>query len=184
MSNRPVTTKERILDAAEGLMLVKSFHSVGLNEILTAVQVPKGSFYHYFKSKEQFGVEMLKHYVADATAWKTRMLLSPEPEPDDKDAEMRASGEAGGFVLPFGKHAGQKIRDVPPPYLCWLMGVKRQRRDFVPVPVDSSNYIRSKQAATLAKVQAYLTWRCWTCGSQDVSFRRAQLCRACWHEFH
>lgn len=109
---------------------------------------------------------------------------SPEPEPDDKDAEMRASGEAGGFVLPFGKHAGQKIRDVPPHYLCWLMGVKRQRRDFVPVPVDSSNYIRSKQAATLAKVQAYLTWRCWTCGSQDVSFRRAQLCRACWHEFH
>lgn len=82
MSNRPVKTKERILDAAEGLMLVKSFHSVGLNEILTAVQVPKGSFYHYFKSKEQFGVEMLKHYVADATAWKTRMLLSPEPEPD------------------------------------------------------------------------------------------------------
>ena len=82
MINRPITTKERILDAAEGLMLVKSFHSVGLNEILTAVQVPKGSFYHYFKSKEQFGVEMLKHYVADATAWKTRMLLSPEPEPD------------------------------------------------------------------------------------------------------
>ena len=109
---------------------------------------------------------------------------SPEPEPDDRDSEMRASGEAGGFVLPFGKHAGQKIRDVPPPYLCWLMGVKRQRRGFVPVPVDSSNYVRSKQAATLAKVQAYLTWRCWTCGSQDVSFRRAQLCRACWHEFH
>jgi TetR/AcrR family transcriptional repressor of nem operon len=82
MSNRPVTTKERILDAAEGLMLAKSFHSVGLNEILTAVQVPKGSFYHYFKSKEQFGVEMLQHYVDGATAYKTRMLLAPVPEPD------------------------------------------------------------------------------------------------------
>lgn len=82
MSNRRVTTKERILDAAEGLMLIKSFHSVGLNEILAAVQVPKGSFYHYFKSKEQFGVEMLKHYVAGATAYKKRMLLSPVPEPD------------------------------------------------------------------------------------------------------
>ncbi len=80
MSDRPVTTKERILDAAEGLMLAKSFHSVGLNEILTAVQVPKGSFYHYFSSKEQFGVEMLKHYVAGATAYKTQMLLWPVPE--------------------------------------------------------------------------------------------------------
>jgi TetR/AcrR family transcriptional repressor of nem operon len=76
------TTKERILDAAEVLMLEKSFHSVGLNEILAAVKVPKGSFYHYFKSKEQFGVEMLKHYTANAIAYKTQMLLSASPEAD------------------------------------------------------------------------------------------------------
>lgn len=80
MSDR--TTKERILDAAEGLMLEKSFHSVGLNEILAAVKVPKGSFYHHFESKEQFGVEMLKHYVANSVAYKTRLLLSITPEPD------------------------------------------------------------------------------------------------------
>lgn len=72
------TTKERILEAAEEIMLQKSFHSVGLNEILTSVRVPKGSFYHYFKSKEQFGVELLRHYVADATAFKRRTLLSSE----------------------------------------------------------------------------------------------------------
>ena len=80
MSDR--TTKERILDAAEGLMLEKSFHSVGLTEILEAVKIPKGSFYHHFESKEQFGVELLKHYVADATVYKKEMLLSPTPEPD------------------------------------------------------------------------------------------------------
>lgn len=76
------TTKERILDAAEGLMLEKSFHAVGLNEILKAVKVPKGSFYHHFESKEQFGVEMLRHYVAHSTAYKSKLLLSVEPEPD------------------------------------------------------------------------------------------------------
>lgn len=76
------TTKERILAAAEGLMLEKSFHSVGLSEILKAVKVPKGSFYHHFESKEQFGVELLKHYVAESTAYKTGLLLPPSPEPD------------------------------------------------------------------------------------------------------
>ncbi|MDD5200406.1 MAG: TetR/AcrR family transcriptional regulator [Terrimicrobiaceae bacterium] len=76
------TTRERILDAAEAIMLQESFHSVGLNRILAAVKVPKGSFYHYFESKEQFGVEMLKHYVANATAYKTRILLSTSPEED------------------------------------------------------------------------------------------------------
>jgi len=62
------STKQRILEAAEALMLAKSFHSVGLTEILTTVQVPKGSFYHYFPSKEQFGVELISHYLSEHTA--------------------------------------------------------------------------------------------------------------------
>ena len=36
---------------------------MGLNEILAAAAVPKGSFYHYFKSKELFGEAMLADYV-------------------------------------------------------------------------------------------------------------------------
>ena len=82
MSTATATTKERILDAAEEIMLQKSFHSVGLNEILAAVKVPKGSFYHYFQSKEQFGVELLRHYVKEASAFKRRLLLGSELEAD------------------------------------------------------------------------------------------------------
>lgn len=88
MSTATATTKERILDAAEEIMLQKSFHSVGLNEILTAVKVPKGSFYHYFQSKEHFGVELLRHYVAGASAWKRRVLLSTDQEPNPFDRLM------------------------------------------------------------------------------------------------
>jgi TetR/AcrR family transcriptional repressor of nem operon len=75
-------TKERILDAAEELMWEKSFHSVGLNEILKAVGVPKGSFYHYFESKEHFGVELLNHYFREATHRTSDMLLNRETEAD------------------------------------------------------------------------------------------------------
>ena len=71
-------TKERILDAAEEIMWKRSFHSVGLNEILKAVGVPKGSFYHWFESKEHFGVELLKHYIAEATGEKNHALVSAE----------------------------------------------------------------------------------------------------------
>jgi len=74
------TTKERILEAAEELMLTKSFHSVGLNEILSAVRVPKGSFYHYFSSKEQFGVELIAHYVREHTA-RLRKFFSEAETP-------------------------------------------------------------------------------------------------------
>ncbi len=63
-------------------MLERSFHSVGLNQILSAVNVPKGSFYHYFKSKEQFGVEMLRHYAKGANAQRWQMLLNSDIEAD------------------------------------------------------------------------------------------------------
>ncbi|HEY2341641.1 MAG TPA: TetR family transcriptional regulator C-terminal domain-containing protein [Chthoniobacteraceae bacterium] len=74
----PPSTKTRILEAAEEIMLAKSFHSVGLNEILAAVKVPKGSFYHYFESKEQFGVELLRHYVDEHTARLRKVLLESQ----------------------------------------------------------------------------------------------------------
>lgn len=74
-------TKERILEAAEVIMLTKSFHSVGLAEILAAVQVPKGSFYHHFSSKEQFGVELISHYVAAHTGALQRMQVEKNVAP-------------------------------------------------------------------------------------------------------
>jgi len=55
-------TKQHVLDVAKEIILGKGFAAAGLNEILSAAGVPKGSFYHYFKSKEQFGDEMLKDY--------------------------------------------------------------------------------------------------------------------------
>ncbi|HEY8117764.1 MAG TPA: TetR/AcrR family transcriptional regulator [Methylophilaceae bacterium] len=55
-------TRQQILDTAKNIILGKGFSAVGLNEILTSAGVPKGSFYHYFKSKEQFGDALLEDY--------------------------------------------------------------------------------------------------------------------------
>jgi len=55
-------TRQQILDTAKGIILGKGFAAVGLNEILSTAGVPKGSFYHYFKSKEQFGDALLEDY--------------------------------------------------------------------------------------------------------------------------
>ncbi len=76
MKKKP--TKACILEAAESLMLEQSFHSVGLKQLLDAVKVPKGSFYYYFESKDQFGAELIHHYMKEGSAFKREMLLNPE----------------------------------------------------------------------------------------------------------
>lgn len=58
-------TRQHILDTSFELLLRKSFVGVGLQEILKACDVPKGSFYHYFASKEAFGCALLEQYMAD-----------------------------------------------------------------------------------------------------------------------
>lgn len=57
-------TREHLLATGEQLSLQLGFTGMGLSELLRTAGVPKGSFYHYFPSKEAFGVEMLKRYYA------------------------------------------------------------------------------------------------------------------------
>lgn len=46
-------------------MAAKGFSAVGLNEILTAASVPKGSFYNDFSSKDALGEALPDDYFAD-----------------------------------------------------------------------------------------------------------------------
>jgi TetR/AcrR family transcriptional repressor of nem operon len=57
--------RDHILAAGQQIMAAKGFSAVGLNEVLTAADVPKGSFYHYFGSKEGFGEALLESYFED-----------------------------------------------------------------------------------------------------------------------
>lgn len=38
------------------------YNGVGLKEVLSQCQVPKGSFYHYFDSKEDYVAQVVEHY--------------------------------------------------------------------------------------------------------------------------
>lgn len=55
-------TIENILEIGTNLILQKGYNHVGLQEILKTANIPKGSFYHYFKSKEDFGIKVIQYY--------------------------------------------------------------------------------------------------------------------------
>lgn len=58
-----VGTRELLVRAGLEVLTEKGFAATGIEEILTRVGVPKGSFYHYFKSKEAFGIELIASYA-------------------------------------------------------------------------------------------------------------------------
>jgi TetR/AcrR family transcriptional regulator, transcriptional repressor for nem operon len=77
MNATAADTRQHILEVAHPLLLQKGFTAVGLAEVLAAAQVPKGSFYHYFGSKEAFGEAVLEAYFADYLARMDALLAQP-----------------------------------------------------------------------------------------------------------
>jgi TetR/AcrR family transcriptional regulator, transcriptional repressor for nem operon len=55
--------RNNLLNQGVSLLMQQGYHGTGLKEILDAVQIPKGSFYNYFGSKENFAVEVIQHYI-------------------------------------------------------------------------------------------------------------------------
>lgn len=77
MKTQTNETRQHILDTGYELIVVKGFTSVGLSQLLKHAQVPKGSFYHYFQSKEQFGEALIADYF-DKYLQRLESLFSDE----------------------------------------------------------------------------------------------------------
>lgn len=58
-------TKAHLLAIGYQLIAQKGFTAVGIKQILDTAGVPKGSFYHYFASKEAFGEAIIEHYFGN-----------------------------------------------------------------------------------------------------------------------
>jgi TetR/AcrR family transcriptional regulator, transcriptional repressor for nem operon len=55
-------TKQRILAVGAQLIHHKGFNHTGIKEILDEAHVPKGSFYFYFKNKEDLGLQVIDFF--------------------------------------------------------------------------------------------------------------------------
>jgi TetR/AcrR family transcriptional repressor of nem operon len=73
-------TREHILTCGGEIVHHKGFAATGLQEILQAAGVPKGSFYFYFTSKEEFGLALVDHFQT-LYAEQVRPILKNENLP-------------------------------------------------------------------------------------------------------
>ena len=63
------------------LMLGRGYHHTGIHDVLIAAGVPKGSFYHHFKNKEDFGLQVVDRYAEEGYAEIDRVLGDKQQPP-------------------------------------------------------------------------------------------------------
>ncbi len=113
-------TRQAIIDAGGDLVHRQGFHRTGLKEILDAAGVPKGSFYFYFRSKEDFGLALIEHCAQGFAALADQYLDAPLDGPLARLAGffvmLRERLAARGYErgCPLGNLA-QEISDLSPP---------------------------------------------------------------------
>jgi TetR/AcrR family transcriptional repressor of nem operon len=72
-------TRDRLLAVGLSLFSRQGYHGTGIKDITDSAGVPKGSFYNYFESKEDYMADIIRHYGDQATQrWNENLLSAPQ----------------------------------------------------------------------------------------------------------
>lgn len=88
-------TREALLQAGVVWLTQSGFQGTGLEPMLRSAQVPKGSFYHYFDSKEAFALAVLQRYRDYFEHKLDRYLLDEALPPLTRLRSFMASAKSG-----------------------------------------------------------------------------------------
>ncbi len=121
-------TRDTLLRAGVAALTEKGFSATGIDEILRSVNIPKGSFYHYFGSKESYGAELIELYAAYFARKLERILTDPSRTPMDRLRDFVADAEAGMRRYRFRRgclvgNLGQEMNALPETYRKQLRNV-------------------------------------------------------------
>jgi len=113
--------KDNLLESGLALMYRHGFAATGVQHITDASGVPKGSFYNYFKSKEDFALEALEYYVAGECEQLEATLVNGKGSPltrlrthfKDWIQQLTHKGYVGGC---FAGNLCQELADVSPTF--------------------------------------------------------------------
>jgi TetR/AcrR family transcriptional repressor of nem operon len=114
------STRDHLIDVGQKLMHRHGYNATGLTEILKAADVPKGSFYHHFGSKEDFAAAALQEYAARMAEHSAATLNDTKTPPLKRLRRyfldlMKVSGQNG--PLPgcmIGRFSLEVAADSPP----------------------------------------------------------------------
>jgi TetR/AcrR family transcriptional repressor of nem operon len=74
-------SKETIIEVGQELIRQRGYTNTGIEDILKANNIPKGSFYNFFKSKEDYGLAVLDKYTDNQYDYMENLLNKPHVNP-------------------------------------------------------------------------------------------------------
>ncbi|MBW8796565.1 MAG: TetR/AcrR family transcriptional regulator [Streptomyces sp.] len=103
---RTSDAKDKILTAARSLIEQRGYSALGVAEICKTADVPKGSFYYFFESKESLALAVIdQHWADERREWESALNGDAEPLQrlrqlfESMETQQRAGQDGCGSVL-------------------------------------------------------------------------------------
>ena len=100
-------TRNNLIRVGVRMLHESGYTATGIKDVVDAAEVPKGSFYNHFESKEAFGKEVVDYYFGSGLAGLRALLGNPSLPPlerlrtyfDERTRGFEAAGYVRGCLM-------------------------------------------------------------------------------------
>jgi len=166
-----------LIRAGVAAMTEYGFAAAGLERVLKAAGIPKGSFYYYFESKEAFALAVIEAYAAYFAARLERLLGAASPSPLRRVHAFCADAAAGLVKYDYRRgclvgNLGLEIASLTPPLRAALQAVLADWEARMAACLREAQACGEIGPGIDAKAQATFFWTGW-----EGAILRARLAR-------
>lgn len=133
-----INRKKEIIKNSIKLMYLKGYNATSVKEITDAAKIPKGSFYNYFKDKEDYALEALDYYNYDMVRESVLILTDKKLKPLTRIKE-------------FFKDRIQFLKDEKFKYGCFVGNLTQEMGDVDELIAKKTSEISSELELTIYK---------------------------------
>lgn len=158
--------RQRLIDVGTAIFTQRGFAGTGLDDIVQAAGVPKGSFYYYFASKDAYAHEVIHNYAAYFARKLDRSLGDPTATPLQRLRAFTRDATAGVLRHEFRRgclvgNLGQEMAGLEEGFRVLLLGVLDAWRDRFCACIDEAR-AAGEIATPLASAElARFFWSAW-----------------------
>jgi TetR/AcrR family transcriptional repressor of nem operon len=160
------TKRQLLVDIGTAIFTQKGFSSTGLDEIVQAAEVPKGSFYYYFGSKEAFAQEVIRNYASYFAKKLDRTLRDESLSPLQRLKAFTADATRGVSRFEFKRgclvgNLGQEMASLEDEFRVQLLGVLNDWRGRFKECIDEAKAIGEIATPVDSAALAHFFWSAW-----------------------
>lgn len=165
-SNKGESKRQMLINIGTVIFTQKGFSSTSLDEIVVSAKIPKGSFYYYFRGKEDFAIEVIKNYGNYFSRKLERILNDQTKSPIGRLKAFMNEATYGVMRYEFKRgcligNLGQEMASLEEGFRIALLDVIRDWRDRIEACIEEAKQIGEINVTLDSGVLSRFFWSAW-----------------------